>query len=67
MSILIKAGKDYYEIPANILKECKISKAKFEKGNKKKSADVAGQCWEPCNLVDLSTCCMDKRSLWASC
>jgi len=67
MSILIKSGKNYYAIPTNVLKKCKISKAKFEKGGKKKSADVAGQCWEDCSLVDLTTCCMDKRSYFASC
>ena len=67
MSILIKSGKKYYAIPANVLNKCKISKAQYDKIGKKKSADVAGQCWDDCSLVDLSSCCMDKKSLWASC
>ncbi len=65
MSILIKSGKKYYAIPTSVLKKCKISKAKFEKANKKKSAEVAGQSCD--YVVDLTTCCMDKRSYFASC
>lgn len=67
MSILIKSGKNYYEIPANVLKKCKITKAKFEKGKKKmstkKSADVTGQS----DVYIGASCCLDKKSLWASC
>jgi hypothetical protein len=66
MSILIKAGKSFYEIPAAQLKKFKITKKQYEKAAKNLSAEVAGQC-NDCNLVDLRTCCMDKKSLWASC
>jgi hypothetical protein len=66
MSILIKAGKQCYEIPTDQLKKFKVTKKQLMKKQKKLSADVAGQCWD-CNLVDLSTCCMSKKSLWASC
>jgi hypothetical protein len=66
MAILIKSAKEYYEIPDEVLKKCKITKEQFEKGREKLSADVEGQCSD-CTLVDLRTCCMDKLSLWASC
>ena len=67
MAILIKSKKNYYEISDTLLKKCKITKKQFEKGMKKKSADVAGQSWDDCSLVDLSSCCMSKASYWASC
>jgi len=66
MAIVIKSGKDYYEVPADVLKKCKITKKQFDKACKAAGAEVAGQC-DDCNLVDLRTCCMSKKSLWASC
>jgi hypothetical protein len=66
MSILVKSGEGYFEIPADVLEKCKISKEQFEKGRKKMAGDVEGQASD-CNLVNLSTCCMSKSSLWASC
>lgn len=71
MSILIKSEKVYYEIPNDVLEKCKISKEQFEKGLSELSADVARQkriSWDSdCTLVDLTSCCMTKQSLWASC
>jgi hypothetical protein len=62
MSILIGGKKAYYEIPENVLKKCKITKAKFEKLRKTKAAEVAGQ--EP--RVG-HACSCSYASFWASC
>jgi hypothetical protein len=61
MSILIKSEEGYYEIPADVLEKCKISKEQFEEGREKMPNDVATQASVPkseggCNLVDLSAC-----------
>ena len=66
MSILIKSGKQYYEIPASELKKYRITRKQFEKGRKVLAAELAGQSSD-CDLVDLTTCCTSKKSLWASC
>jgi hypothetical protein len=65
MSILIKSEEGYYEIPADVLEKCKISKEQFEEGREKMSADVEGQSSHEVYIGNV--CCMDKRSLWASC
>ncbi len=59
MSILIKSGEEYYEIPAHMLEKCRISKDRFDQGRKTTASDVATQSDVPgsgggCNLVDLS-------------
>jgi hypothetical protein len=61
MSILIKTGEEYYEIPADVLEQYKISKEQFEEDRQKMSNDVAVQASVPkpvggCNLVDLLAC-----------
>jgi hypothetical protein len=66
MSILISAGKNYYLIPDDVLKTCKVTKKEFQKAAGEVEADVAGQSSD-CNLVDLRSCCMSKKSYWASC
>ena len=70
MSILVKKGEKYYEIPDKVLAKCKITKKAFLKCAEGMSGEVAGQGinWDgDCSLVDLRTCCMSKKSLWASC
>ena len=59
MSILIKSGEEYYEVPADVLDQCKISKEQFDEGRVKVSSEVATRSYVPrsgrdCNLVDLS-------------
>jgi hypothetical protein len=66
MSILIKSGDKYYQIPEAELKKFKITKREFDKSQQQTSSDVAGQSSD-CSLVDLRGCCMSKKSLYASC
>ena len=59
MSILIKQGDEYYEIPDNVLAKSKVTKADFEKGLREMAANVADQTggWKDyCNFIDLSAC-----------
>ncbi len=66
MSVVIKSGKAYYEIPADVLKKCKITKKQFDRACKAAGTEVAGQS-DDCNLVSWPSCCIGKKSLWASC
>jgi hypothetical protein len=66
MSILMKSGDKYYEIPETELKKFKITKRQFDKSQKQSASEVAGQSSD-CSLVDLRSCCMSKKSLYASC
>ena len=63
MSILIKSGDKFFEIPNDVLEKYKVTKEQFEKGCKEVSADVAGQCED-----DVSgQWCLDKPTYGASC
>jgi len=66
MSVLIKSGTRYYEIPEGALDKFRITKKQFEENRKGLSAETADQ-YSDCSLVDLRTCCVSKKSLGASC
>ena len=68
MSILIKSGDKFFEIPDDVLEKCKITKEQFEKGCKEVSADVAGQSEGNGPSDDVSgQWCLDKPTYGASC
>ncbi len=59
MSIIIKQGDKYYEIPEEVLAKSKVSKADFEqslKGMAMEQAKQTGGWKDACNLLDLSAC-----------
>jgi len=68
MSILIKSGDKFYEIPNDVLEKHEITKEQFENGCKEISADVAGQSEGNKPTDDVSgQICIDKPTYGASC
>lgn len=63
--IMLKIGDEFFAVPPEKIKEFKVSKAEFDAQMKASDApEVSGQCNE---VYIGNTCCMDKKSLWASC
>ncbi len=69
MSILIKSGEEYFEIGNEALAACAISQDDFEV--RRAGSEMADQdlIWdEYADSVEIGCgCCMNKKSLWASC
>ena len=64
MSVLLKSGENYFEIPNDVLEQYKITKEQFEEASKEVSADVADQIEDS----DVSgQICTDKPTYGASC
>jgi hypothetical protein len=64
MSVLLKSGEKYFEIPNDVLGQYKITKEQFEEGSKEATADVADQIED--NDVS-GQICIDKPTYGASC
>ena len=61
MSILVRSGDDFFEIPAEVLERCKISKEEFLERVRRGDVQLAEK-ESPCNFVEFgSSCTLDDE------